>query len=98
MFTKEQIQQLDNGTKYKIWFHYYLTHLGLKYNFHVRDISPHKLTESNTKGWGEPDKVYGNIEIRYLWKDLRHIKFEHFDDERLWEWYWRFADEIDHLC
>lgn len=95
MLTKADIKQLDNGTKYKIWFHYFLTQLGLIHSFHVRDVAPHKLTEPNTKGWGKPDKVYGNLELRYLWKDMRYTKFEDFDDERLWEWYWRFADEID---
>jgi hypothetical protein len=92
MKTKEEIYNLDVWDKLKIYLHYCTVQYGLKYNFHVRDIHPTKLTETNQKGWGEPDKVYGNIELRYLWKNNRLTPFEEFD---LWEWYWRFHEEIN---
>lgn len=94
MLTKEEVINLDSGAKYDIWLHYLLVQLSLKHNFHVRDIHPTKLTESNTKGWGKADKTFGNIELRYLWKDLKYFSFDEYTDEMLWEWYWRFADEI----
>lgn len=102
MLTKEEVLNLDSGDRYKIYFHYLLKQLSLKHSFHVRDIAPWRLTESNTNGWGEPDKTFGNIELRYLWKGLRYYTFEEFQEVRpnthgylpLWEHYWRFADEI----
>ena len=88
--SKEEVKNLDIFEKFNIWFHYYITHLGLVHNFYIRDT----LTDTSDKGWGTPDKVYGNIEIRYLWKDLKYVKFEDFTDERLWEWYQRFKEEF----
>jgi len=85
---REDITKLDRGAKYKIWFHYLLTHLGLKHNFHTKRIGE----EGNN--WGPADKVIGNLELRYIWKDLKYTEFENYTDDMLWEWYWRFEDEI----
>lgn len=91
---RDEISKLSREDKYTIWFDYFLTQLGLIHNFHVRDVHPTKLTENNTKGWGEPDKTFGNLEFRYLWKNLRYKDFSDFTDEDLYEWYWRFEDRI----
>ena len=89
--TRQGISNLSREGKLKIWFHYLLVQLYLKHSFHVRDV----IDGPENYGWGPYDKKYGNLEIRYLWKNLRYATFEEFDDNRLWEWYWRFEDEIE---
>jgi hypothetical protein len=88
---REEVNNLDIFDKTRIYLHYRVVQLSLKHNFHIRDVHPTKLTETNTKGWGEPDKVYGNLELRYLWKNIRTTPFDEFD---FYEWYWRFEEEI----
>jgi len=97
---RDSIVELSREDKYKIYTHYLIVQLSLKYNFHVRDT----INDPENHGWGEPDKVFGNLEFRYLWKDMTYHSFESFivvkdgmctkDYLPLWEWYWRFKDEI----
>jgi len=111
---RDKIVALNREDKYKIYFHYVLVQLSLKHNFNIRDISPIEIYDAKRKGffyekpsddgWGKPDKVFGNLEFRYLWKDISYYSFEDFitikDDKctkdylPMWEWYWRFEDEI----
>jgi hypothetical protein len=89
--TREDISKLSKEDKWKIWFHYLLVQLSLKHSFHVRDV----INDPEDYGWGDYDKKFGNIEIRYLWKTLRYVKFENYTDDMLYEWYWRFKNEIE---
>ena len=97
---RKQIIALSREEQYDIYVHYLLVQLSLKHNFVVRDI----IDDPENYGWGEPDKVHGNLEFRYLWKDMKYHPFDDFitiqdnmctkDYLPMWEWYWRFKDEI----
>ena len=88
---RQDVTKLSRTNRWDIYFHYSLVTLGLKHKFHVRDT----LSDPINYGWGPYDKVVGNIEFRYLWSNIYQKTFEEFDNENdLWEWYWRFKDEI----
>ncbi len=99
--TRQTIDKLDREEKWVIFLHYLLVQLSLKYRFHVRDI----IDNTDNHGFGNPDKVVGKLEFRYLWKDLKPLSFDEFivvkdnmcvpDYLPLWEWYCRFKDEIE---
>jgi len=44
-----------------------------------------------------PDKEFGNIALYYLWKNHNPIPFEDFQKERIYDWYWRFENELSHI-
>jgi hypothetical protein len=96
------IDSLDVYGKLKIYFHYYAVQVALKYSFQVVDKAPVKpLLHGKkeilwTEGRGKPDKEFENIALYYLWKDLKALSFDEFQKERIYDWYWRFADEINH--
>ena len=97
---REEVIALSREDKYSIYLHYLCVQLSLKHNFAVRDI----IDDPINYGWGEADKVHGNLELRYLWSDLTYHSFDTFinviggmcakDYLPLWEWYWRFKDEL----
>ena len=88
--------------KWKIYFHYYSVHVSLKYSFQIVDKTPLKPMKHENKeihwtvGRGKPDKEFGNIALYYLWKDLKALSFDEFQKEKIYDWYWRFEDEINH--
>jgi len=74
----------------------------LKYSLHIVDKTPLNPSKHNgfeihwTVGRGKPDKEFGNIAIYYLWKDMKLLSFDEFQKERIYDWYWKFGDEINH--
>jgi hypothetical protein len=98
--SREETANLSSDDKHKIWVHYYINYLGLKHRFYVRDLTPARepIVGKYGDGWGKlgaHDKVFRNIEFRYLWKNLRYDPYEKWDDEQLYQWYWMFEKEIN---
>lgn len=97
-----KIDNLTDEDRWKIYFHYCSVQLGLKYSLHIVDKTPLNPTKHNgveihwSVGRGKPDKEFGNIAIYYLWKDMKFLSFDEFLKERIYDWYWKFADEINH--
>jgi len=82
---------LSREDRFKIWLHYFITNTSLRYRAHFGDV----INDPIDYGWGPYDKKVGNLEVRYLWKKLKPIDFEDFDDERACDWYYKFKKEID---
>ena len=93
---------LSEDDKWKIYLHYYTVQLGLKHSFHIVDKTPLNPTKHNgveihwTVGRGKPDKEFGNIALYYLWKDMKILSFDKFNEEKIQDWYWRFENEFNH--
>lgn len=100
MNKRQIVDGLDVFGKLRIYFHYQSVQLGLKHRFVVVDKNPlnpvtHEGKEVSWKhGRGTPDKEFGEIALYYLWKDLEMMTFERFLEGEIYEWYWRFEDEI----
>ena len=93
---------LSEDDKWKIYLHYYAVQLGLKHSFHIVDKTPLNPTKHNgveihwTVGRGKPDKEFGNIALYYLWKYMKILSFDKFNEEKIQDWYWRFENEFNH--
>jgi hypothetical protein len=100
---RQKIDRLDVYGKLKIYFHYCAVQFSIKHSFHVVDKTPENLTSHNGQvipwkhGRSEPDKEFGNIALYYLWKNHNPISFEDFQKERIYDWYWRFENELSHI-
>ena len=98
-----KIDGLDLYGKLSIYFHYCAVQFSIKHSFQVVDKAvENQLSHNNQKihwrtGRGEPDKEFGNIALYYLWKNHNPISFEDFQKERIYDWYWRFEDELSHI-
>jgi len=100
---RQRIDRLDVYGKLSIYFHYCAVQFALKHSFQVVDKTPLKPMKHENKeihwtvGRGKPDKEFGNIALYYLWKNLNPISFEDFQKERIYDWYWRFENELSHI-
>jgi hypothetical protein len=100
---KSKIDSLDIFGKLRIYFHYCDVQFSIKHSFQVVEKTiENQLSHNNQKihwrmGRGEPDKEFGNIALYYLWKNHNPISFEDFQKERIYDWYWRFEDELSHI-
>ena len=74
----KKIQSFDVFDKTKIYMHYYITQLGLKYNFEVVDTSK----DNWENGWSKPDKTFKQIAFFYLWKDIKVKSMDEFYSEQ----------------
>jgi hypothetical protein len=98
-----KIDTLDLYGKLSIYFHYCAVQFAIKHSFHVVDKTPLNPSSHNGQmiswkhGRGEPDKEFGNIALYYLWKNHNPISFEDFQKERIYDWYWRFENELSHI-
>ena len=74
----EAINNLDRAERFRVYMHYYVTQLGLKYNFDFRD----KTREYGENGMGKPDKETKELAYYYVWKDLKPLTFDEFCDKK----------------
>lgn len=100
---RQKIDTLDLYGKLSIYFHYCAIQFAIKHSFQVVDKTPLNPYSHNGQiipwkhGRGEPDKEFGNIALYYLWKNHNPISFEDFQKERIYDWYWRFENELSHI-
>ena len=100
---RKKIDELDAFDKLRVYLHYYSVQIGLKYRFEIVDKAPLNPARNDGKeiawshGRGKPDKDFGNIALYYLWKDQRILSFEDFSKDHIYEWHWRFEEEISRL-
>ena len=80
---------MDIYKELAIYMYYYITQLGLKYNFHIKDAG------ESMKGWGTPDKLIRESQLYYLWKNINIMSFDEFKQNYINEFYMKFKDEID---
>lgn len=74
----KKIQSFDVFDKANIYMHYYITQLGLKYNFEVVDM----LKKNWQNGQSKPDKTFKQIAFFYLWKDINIKTIEEFYSDK----------------
>ena len=100
---RQKIDALDLYSKLSIYFHYCAVQFAIKHSFQVVDKTPLNPYSHNGQmihwkhGRSEPDKEFGNIALYYLWKNHNPISFEEFQKERIYDWYWRFENELSHI-
>ena len=101
--SKHKIDGIDVYGKLSIYFHYCAVQFSIKNSFQVVDKTPLNPSSHNGQmihwkhGRSEPDKEFGKIALYYLWKNHNPISFEDFQKERIYDWYWRFENELSHI-
>lgn len=74
----EKVKSLDEWQKLKVYMHYYITQIGLRYNFEVID-----KTKTNWQhGWSVPNKEHLGLAFYFLWRDMKILNFEEFISDK----------------
>ncbi len=84
--TIEYVENMSLFEKSKVYMDYYISMIGLKYNFELIDLQSALLNSTSkenkklspTNGMGKPDKEFKGIAFYYLWKDFKIKSFEDF--------------------
>jgi len=94
---KNIVDSFSWAEKMKIWIYYLRIQLGLKHWFDVKIIGE-KYYSYPSDGWSIPDKQFGNVHFRYLWKNIPIFTFHEFSESNkesgIYYYYQRFHEKI----
>lgn len=74
------------GEDFQLYMQYFTKMSVLKHSFHILDIS-----KKNNTNWNKADCKVGQLEFRYLWKDIYIATFKEFIENKDWNGidYWK---------